>query len=108
MKKLRDDRAWRAYVQEQSREEGLAEGKAKGLAEGKAEGLAEGKAEGLAEGKAEGLAEGITTGEFIMLNRLVKNNTLTIENAAQMQGITVEEFKRTIQLLESRDIQSRK
>ena len=92
MKKLRDDRAWRAYVQEQSREEGLAEG----------------KAEGLAEGKAEGLAEGITTGEFIMLNRLVKNNTLTIENAAQMQGITVEEFKRTIQLLESRDIQSRK
>ncbi len=108
MKKLRDDRAWRAYVQEQSREEGLAEGKAKGLAEGLAEGKAEGLAEGKAEGKAEGLAEGITTGEFIMLNRLVKNNTLTIENAAQMQGITVEEFKRTIQLLESRDIQSRK
>ena len=96
MKRVRDDRAWRAYVQEQSREEGLAEGRA------------EGRATGLAEGRAAGLAEGKAAGEYMILYRLLKNNTLTIENAAQMKGMTVEEFKKNIQLLESDDISIQK
>ena len=63
-------------------------------AEGHAEGLAEGRAEGLAEGRAEGLAKGLTEGRLAAIRELVLRHAekgLSIEDIAELDGITIEE-----------------
>ena len=67
---------------------------AQAKAEGKTSGLAEGRASGLAEGRASGFAEGEVKGETKTLKELVKKGMLTVRNAAEYAGMSVEEFQK--------------
>ena len=89
----------------EQRAEGWEEGKAEGRAEGLAEGKAEGRAEGLAEGEARGIAKGLAKGRaeaeaeaeekgmLCILAVLVKKGLLTLAQAADEAGMTVDEFE---------------
>lgn len=48
----------------------------------------------LAEGKAEGKAEGIAEGTVIALSKAISLGFLTVEDAARVAEMTVEEFER--------------
>jgi len=61
---------------------------------GMEQGRAEGKVEGRAEGKVEGRAEGNTEGEIRMLKKLVNVGKISIDEAAEMAGLTVDEFNK--------------
>lgn len=58
VKRARDERAWKKYVEKQAREKGMEEGREAGRKEGMEEGRKEGMAEGRAEGKTAGREEG--------------------------------------------------
>ena len=62
----------------------------KGRDLGRAEGRVEGRVEGRAEGRAEGMADGIILANISM----VADNLLTVEKAAERSGVSVEEFLR--------------
>ena len=64
------------------------------------EGLEEGRANGLAEGRAEGHAEGRAEGVFETLAALVKEDVLTLADAARRAGVTEEEFLKKCQDLD--------
>ena len=68
-------------------------GHKKGLAEGKAEGLAEGKAEGLAEGKAEGIVQGMAQANRESAVKM-KSKGYTLEDIAEITGLTIEEIQK--------------
>lgn len=55
---------------------------------GIAKGIAKGRAEGVAEGRAKGRAEG----QIITFAELVRDNILTLADAAKRQGLSVAEF----------------
>ncbi len=58
------------------------------------QGLVEtGIAKGRAEGRAEGIAEGRAEGRNDTLIELVQSGKITIEDAAEMTGMSVEEFQ---------------
>jgi len=67
VKQARDERAWRNYVQEQARGEGLEQGRT----EGREQGMAERRELGMAEGKEQGMAEGMVQGEEYKLTEMV-------------------------------------
>ena len=48
---------------------------------------------GVEKGKAEGKAEGIAEGQLLLLHKLIKNGTLTLEKAAESAETTTEELK---------------
>ena len=64
-----------------------------GVADGMKQGLAEGKEIGIAEGKELGMTEGKELGALQMLASLVRDGTLSVENAARKAGMSVAEFK---------------
>ena len=59
----------------------------------------EGLQAGRAEGRAEGLSAGREEGTIGTLNRLVRNGRLTIEEAADDAGMSVDEFERKVKEL---------
>ena len=68
--------------------------KIEGLKEGKIEGLKEGKIEGLKEGKIEGQKEGA----LLTLISLVKDNILSVKEAAKRAGMAEALFKEKMTL----------
>ena len=72
----------------QAKAAGITEGRASGLEEGRIEG----KAAGLAEGRASGICEGVEKGKIIMLAELVRDNVLTVTEAAKRADMSPEEF----------------
>ena len=89
-----DDLFDKKYWLECRDKEKIAEGEARGRAEGRAEGEAKGRAEGRAEGEAKGRAEGRAEGKIDMLIELVKDGSLTLEQAANKSNMSIEEFKK--------------
>ncbi len=77
---------------EEGRAKGLEEGRAKGLEEGRAKGLEEGRVKGLEEGRVKGLEEGRAEGQIQTLYSLVKDEILTLSDAAKRAGMTEKEF----------------
>ena len=65
-------------------------------AEGRAEGLAEGEARGIAKGRAEAEEKGRVEGMLCILAVLVKKGLLTLAQAADEAGMTVDEFEAKI------------
>lgn len=55
--------------------------------------MMKGVEKGKAEGKAEGIAEGKAEGQLLLLHKLIKNGTLTLEKAAESAETTTEELK---------------
>ncbi len=65
-----------------------AEGKLEGINEGIAEGIARGRNEGIAEG----IAEGINMGKIDLMSELVRDNFISIKDAAARLDMTEEAF----------------
>ncbi len=82
------------YREKQIHDEASALGSAKreGLAEGEAIGLVKGEAIGLEKGEAIGLEKGEAIGRLAVLADLVRNGIITINQAADQEKMTVEEF----------------
>ena len=85
-KEVRSMSEWLTRVLNESRAEGIEKGRATGLAEG----IERGRASGLAEGRATGLAEGKIT----VLFGLVKDNLISVEEAAKRAGLSPVEFRK--------------
>jgi len=81
-KEVRSMSEWLTRVLNESRAEGIEKGRATGLAEGRATGLAEGRATGLAEGK------------ITILSGLVKDQLISVEEAAKRAGMSQAEFRK--------------
>ena len=84
------------YAKKSAFEEGVIEGKSIGIAEGKSIGIAEGKSIGITEGKSIGIAEGksigIAEGKIESVMRLVEKDIMTIKEACDIIGISVEAY----------------
>ncbi len=84
----------------ESWKEGLARGREEGMAKGREEGMAKGREEGMAKGREEGMAkgreEGMAKGKILQLVELVKDNMISITNAAMKAGMSEEEFKKLL------------
>ena len=76
----------------ESWKEGLARGREEGMAKGREEGMARGREEGMAKGREEGMAKG----KILQLVELVKDNMISITNAAMKAGMSEEEFKKLL------------
>ncbi len=61
-------------------------------AEGRIEGINEGIARGRNEGMAEGIAEGINMGKIDLMSELVRDNFISIKDAAARLDMTEEAF----------------
>ena len=64
----------------------------RGRAEGRVEGRAEGRAEGEKKGRAEGEKKGRMEGKLLAYHEMVNQGLLTPEKAAELLGITLNEF----------------
>lgn len=104
---FKDEYMYFADILEDEKEEaraiGLAEGRAEGIATGRVEGIAEGRAEGLAEGRAEGLEAGKSEGQLIAKKsiavNLLKLNTMSLVQIAEVSGLElniIEELKQDL------------
>ena len=72
--------SWEKFGQEKGRQEGLKEGIKKGIEKGRQEGREEGRQEGREEG------------EVLALAKLVITETLSLEKAAELSGINIDDF----------------
>ncbi len=84
--------SWEKFGQEKGRQEGLKEGIKKGIEKGRQEGREEGLKEGREEGRQEGRQEGREEGEVLALAKLVITETLSLEKAAELSGINIDDF----------------
>ena len=75
------------------REEGWEDGYAKGCEAGLQQGREEGREEGWKEGREEGQKQGQKQGQLQVLTSLIERGILTIEEAAGVVGLPVEELK---------------
>ena len=70
------------------------------LNEEREEGRKEGIEEGKKEGRKEGIEEGKKEGQIKLCDTLIKNGSLTIDQAAGSIGMTVEEFEKALSQLD--------
>ena len=88
------------YIQmlkDESKAEGVAEGRAEGLAEGVEKGRVKGLAEGVEKGRAEGLAEGEENGKIKTIIELISDDLLSLEKGAEKLGISVNELEKLME-----------
>ena len=69
-----------------------AEGRLEGINEGIAEGIVRGRNEGIAEGIVKGRIEGINIGKIDLMSGLVKDNFISLKDAAARLNMTEEGF----------------
>lgn len=62
--------------------------------EGHKEGLKQGLKQGLEQGIEQGIEQGLSQGRLDMLLSLVKDGSLTVENASAKLNVSVEEFEK--------------
>ena len=72
--------------------QGINKGRAEGITLGRNEGIALGRSEGIAEGINIGRSEGIAMGKIDIMSGLVKDNYITIKDAAARLDMTEEAF----------------
>ena len=95
--RYQDDLRYQASLVESNYGLGLREGREAGLTEGREAGLTEGREAGLTEGikkgMEQGIEQGIEHGKLEVAKRLLAKG-MSIEEAAEIAGITVEMLKR--------------